>query len=143
MKIGSRTLIVTLLVTFTILSAPAVLSQPRTDQTKLASANGTGTIKLGREEFKLTSVLVKLLDNGQAEVTLVSEITIFLNGKWSSVPGQPHNFNLTISGGSSGGALDGTGTVNLNDDDKSVTRLSIKGTGRLSKKSIEITFQGQ
>ena len=143
MENSSRALIATLLVTLVMLSAAVALSHPRAHQTRLASSSGKGTIKLGSEEFKLTSAVVKLLDNGKAEVIVVSEITVFMSGTWSRSGDASHHYDLTITGDEAGGGLNGSGSVDLSDDDKSVKRLAIKGTGKISNKAFEITFTGQ
>jgi hypothetical protein len=53
-------------------------------QERLVHSNGKGTLRVGDEKFKITSVIVKLLPDHKAEVTLISDITIFLTAKWAN-----------------------------------------------------------
>ena len=50
---------------------------------RLLHANGQGTLKVGQEQFKVNGVVVKLLDDQKAEITLIADITIFISGTWS------------------------------------------------------------
>ena len=47
----------------------------------VAHANGSGTLKLGDEELKVTSVVIKLFEDGKAEINLISDLTIFVDRK--------------------------------------------------------------
>jgi hypothetical protein len=50
-----------------------------------ALAKGKGTmIANGMDKFKLTAVLVILKENGDAQITLYSDIQFFAQGRWSS-----------------------------------------------------------
>jgi hypothetical protein len=109
-------------------------------QTRLAHANGNGTLRVGDEEFKITSAIVKLLPDHKAEITLVSDITIFLTATWSNQAESQHEFELEFAGASRGG-LEGTGKASLSDDSKSLKRLTLKGLSRATKRSVEADFE--
>ena len=64
----------------------------------VASANGDGTIKLGSEEFKIYAVTVKLFKDGKAEINLVTDITVFVNGTWSRGVDAENAINIKIKG---------------------------------------------
>jgi hypothetical protein len=70
---------------FTLLMLVAIpgltISQER--GTRLALGDGTGLIEVGQQQFDLHSVIVKLMDDGKAEIILVSDITFFLQGTWA------------------------------------------------------------
>ena len=108
---------------------------------RLAHANGQGTLKVGQEQFKVTAVVVKLVDDQKAEITLISDITIFLSGTWSQNGESEDAFDLQITGGASSG-LEGAGKVTLGKDTKDV-RLIVKGKSRTTKKTIEVYFVGK
>ena len=109
---------------------------------RLAHANGEGKIKLGSEQFKVNGVVVKLLDDGKTEITLIADITIFVTGTWVKSADSEQDFDLTFTDASSRGGLDGTGKLTLRPDNSGM-RLAIKGQSRATKKPIEVTFAGK
>jgi len=115
---------------------------PQDGQFRLAHANGDGMLKVGSEQFKIGSVVVKLLDDRKAEITLVSDITFFVTGTWSQSAESQDSFDLQITGGASPGGLDGDGKLTLGKDPKDL-RLTLKGKSRTSKKNIEVQFAGK
>jgi hypothetical protein len=115
---------------------------PQDGQYRLAHANGEGSIKVGSEQFKIGSIVVKLLDDRKAEITLVSDITFFVTGTWSQNGESPDSFDLQITGGASPGGLDAGGKLTLGKDSKDL-RLTLKGTSRTTKKNIEVQFIGK
>ena len=124
---------------FSTSGAPAELQDP---QYRLANANGDGTIKVGQEQFKVTGIVVKLLNDRTAELTVNSEITFFLSGTWSQ-NGDSEEFDLQITGGATPGGLDGTGRLTLGKDVRSKVQLLLKGKSRTSKKTFEIYFHSR
>ena len=48
----------------------------------VAKADGEGTIKLGKEQFKVNAIVVKLFEDGKAEMYLITDITVFVEGTW-------------------------------------------------------------
>jgi hypothetical protein len=111
-------------------------------ETRLATAQGKGTLKVGGETFKITSVVVKLLSDKSAEITLVSDITVFLSGTWTDANSAKQGIDLQITSGQSAGGLEATGKVFLSADGKSVSSLSIKGSSRTTKRHVDAQFQG-
>jgi hypothetical protein len=109
---------------------------------RIALANGDGQLKVGQEEFKVTGIVVKLLEDEKAEITLIAEITIFLSGTWSRNGESQETFDLQITGGASPGGLEGGGKLTLGKDTKDV-RLNLKGKSRTTKKVVEVNFVGK
>ena len=105
----------------------------------VASANGEGKIKLGKEEFKLNAVVVKGFQDGKIEINLVSDITVFINGTWSRKNENDKTIDLKITGGSSSGNLDGGGTLTLTDDHK-IGGLKLQVVNKITKKTITADF---
>ena len=138
---GQRRLSIVVLLVMIAATLPATEAQD--NQSRLAVGKGQGTLKVGEERFKINSVIVKLIDDRKAEITLVSDITVFLNATWSNHGESQEEFDLDITGGSNAGAMDGTGKVFLSTDGKMVTRLSLKGTSRTTKRTVEVTFAGE
>jgi len=106
----------------------------------LVTAKGKGTMKVGSETFQVTSVVVKLAEDGTAELTLVAEITFFLSGKWTVDSASPKNYNLQITGSITGGGAQGTGKIVMQDDGKSLDRLSAQGGLKTSTRKVAIEF---
>jgi hypothetical protein len=125
-----------------MLGVTLVGGETQENQSRLAYANGQGTLRVGDEKFKINSVVVKLIDDRKAEITLVSDITVFLTATWSN-GGSQEEFDLEITGGASPGGLEGKGKVFLSSDGKSVTRLSLKGVSRTTKRPVEANFTGK
>src|ERR1700752_1179139 len=79
----------------------------------VATANGEGSIKFGKEEFKIYAVVAKLFEDGKPEINLVTDISVFVNGNWSRVNETDKTIDLKITGGSVSGNLNGSGKINL------------------------------
>jgi hypothetical protein len=104
------------------------------------SANGEGRVKVGREEFKLIAVVVKLLEDGTAEISLVSDITIFVSAKWTRSGNDADGISLEITGGATKGGLEGNGKLFLRDDKKSIASLTLLAVNKSTKKNIDVQF---
>ncbi len=123
--------------------ATLVTGEAQENQSRLAVARGQGTLRIGEEKFKINSVIVKLIEDRKAEITLVSDITVFLNATWSNHGESQEEFDLEVTGGATPGGFDGRGKVFLSNDGKSVTKLSLKGVSRTSKRAVEANFAGK
>src|SRR5262249_4856235 len=110
-----------------MLGATLLVGQAQENQSRLAHSNGQGTLRVGDERFKIYSVIVKLVDDRKAEITLASDITVFLSATWTSHGESQEEFDLEVTGGATPGGVEGKGKVFLSSDGKSVTRLSLKG----------------
>jgi len=117
--------------------------QAQVSQERLAHSEGEGWLKVGEERFKVSSVIVKLLADQKAEITLVTDITVFLNATWSSRGDSQTAFDLEIVGGATASGLQGTGRLVLSGEGKSVAKLSLKGVSRTSKRTVQAEFEGK
>ena len=106
----------------------------------LATANGKGSLVIGQEEFQIHAVVVKLLEDGKAEISLISEITIFVSGKWARGD-DSQKIKLEITGGAT--SIEASGKLLLRNDGKSIDRLLLQGVIKTRDKAIEIKFQAQ
>lgn len=143
MQVHRRISIAASILMLAILTGTVTVAQAQEVQYRLANSNGNGTLKVGGETFKITSVVVKLMDDHKAEITLISDITVFLSGTWSTKTDQQQEIDLQITGGATPGGMDATGKLVLSDDAKSVLRLAIKGASRTRKRPFEVTFETQ
>jgi len=106
----------------------------------VASAKGEGTIKLGKEEFKIYAVVVKLFEDGKAEINLVTDITVLITGTWSRGDDTEKAIDLKITGNMTGGSLDGGGKLFLSGDRKSIAGLKLEVLNKISKKIVKADF---
>lgn len=132
-----------LLIAIAVVVLVTSIAQPQDSQQRLAHANGQGMLRVGQERFKITSVVVKLIDDHTAELTLVSDITVFLSGTWSQQANSENDFDLKITGGASGGGIEGGGTLTLGKDLQTSVRLDLKGLSKTTKRQIEVHFEGK
>lgn len=139
---GKRTLSIVFVLLLAMFGATLCVSNAQESASRLAVGKGEGTLKVGSEKFKINSVIVKLIDDRKAEITLVSDITVFLTATWTSHADSQQEFDLDVTGESRGG-LEGKGKVILSADGKAVTRLSLKGISRATKRSVEASFEGK
>ena len=138
MRIDRKRYVMALLLV--IVLAPVSFAVGQAPKSLVASANGEGTIKLGKEEFKIYAVVVKLFEDGKAEINLVTDITIFINGTWSRRDEADKTIDLKITGGSVSGNLDGGGKISLNDDRKSIKGLKLQVVNKTTDKVIKADF---
>lgn len=136
--------IVALCLLLMVVAAPAWSMQDA--DSIVAHANGSGLLKLGDEEFKVTSVVIKLFRDGKAEINLVSEITVFVTGTWSRENEASKVINLKITGGATGGGVEATGVLNLREDStagnrRAIDRVSLQGQSKTTHRNISFTFQ--
>ena len=134
--IGLTTLALSLLT----LLAMSNLASAQGPASFLATANGKGTLTMGKEEFKVTSVVVKLKEDGVAEITVVSDLQLFVTGTWSKAADSGEGIALKITGGATGGGAQGSGNLLLRPDAKSIDRLTIEGMSNTAKRKIRLEF---
>ena len=115
---------------------------PQKEQDRMTHAKGDGTLKLGQEQFKISAIIVTLLDDQRAELRLVSDIIVFISGTWTQNRESPESFDLQITGGATPGGLDCAGKLTLVKDTKDV-QLILKGKSRTTKRPIEVYFTGK
>jgi hypothetical protein len=132
-----------LVVLLVMLGTTLLSGQAQENQSRLAHSNGQGTLRVGDERFKIYSVIVKLIDDRKAEITLASDITVFLSATWTSHGESQEEFDLEVTGGATPGGVEGRGKVFLSSDGKSVTRLSLKGLSRTTKRIVEANFEAK
>lgn len=132
-----------IVVVLVMLCATLLVVKAQENQSRLAYAKGQGTLRVGDERFEINSVIVKLIDDRKAEITLASDITVFLSATWSTHGESQQEYDLEVTGGATPGGLEGRGKVFLSSDGKSVTRLSLKGVSRTTKRIVEANFEGK
>lgn len=130
-------------VVLVMLGATLLVGQAQENQSRLAYSRGQGTLRVGDERFEIHSVIVKLIADRKAEITLASDITVFVSATWSNHGESQQEFDLEVTGGATPGGLEGRGKVFLSTDGKSVTRLSLKGVSRTSKRIVEANFEAK
>jgi hypothetical protein len=119
-----------------VVPALAVDEKPKS---LMITASGKGTIKVGREQFPLHSVVLKLKEEGKLELTLVSDITLFFEGSWSWADEAGKTVELKLQGGPTG-ALQGGGKVILRNDGNSMERMTLQASNKFRKTVVDVHF---
>jgi hypothetical protein len=99
---------------------------PQKMQSLKANAKGKGTISSGAGNLNVYSVLIELKENGDAELTLVSDLQLNFEGKWTASESSEKEIDLQISGGVVSGNSKGTGKLFLRNDLKSIDKLNVE-----------------
>ncbi|HXQ69907.1 MAG TPA: hypothetical protein VN844_05450 [Pyrinomonadaceae bacterium] len=93
------------------------------------TAKGQGTIVVSDiDKHKISSVMVILKENGEADLTFYADLQLSAQGTWSAAQSPAQGINLKITGGVVGGNANGTGKLYLRKDGKSIDKLNIKAT---------------
>jgi len=131
-----------------ILLLLAVTAGAQDNKSIVAHANGDGTLKIGDEKFKVSTVVIKLFEDGKAEINLVSDITIFVSGSWSWKDDTKQVINLKISGGATGGGVEANGELFLRGSSdagqrRSIDRVSLDGESKTTHRDLTLNFQAK
>ena len=118
--------------------APALPMQD--SESIVAHAKGNGLLKYGDEEFKITSVVIKLFKDGKAEINLISELIIFVSGTWSRDGNSP-KIILKITGGATGSGVEASGELTLRGESRSIDRVSLQGKSKTTHRNVSLNFQ--
>ena len=137
MKVSRKLFALTALILVTAVPHSAA---PQGITSLLASARGDGTLKVGQEVFKVSTVVVNLKEDGTGEVTLVTDLQLFLQCTWTAPAELSKGIDLKITGGATAGGATGSGKVFLKPDEKSIVSLTIEATSNTVKRKIEVKF---
>ena len=138
MKVSRK--LVALTATLILLTAVPHAAAPQGVTSLLATARGEGTLKVGQEVFKISTVVVNLKEDGTGEVTLVTDLQLFLQCTWSAPADLSKGIDLKITGGATAGGATGSGKLFLKADEKSIASLSIEASSNTVKRKIEVKF---
>jgi hypothetical protein len=123
-----------------VLLAPTTTAIGQQPASLVATVYGKGTIKVGKEEFKLDAVIIKLFEDGKAEMHLITDITVFIQGSWARRSDTSAELDLKITGNMVSDNMDGSGKLYLSEDHKSVTRIKLEVLNKTSKKLVKVDF---
>ena len=104
-----------------------------------ATAKGQGTITVsdpGVAERKrpLSSVVVTLRSNGDAEIVVVTDMQLMARGRWTKPADLSQGISLKITGGTVANNAKGTGKLFLRADGKSIDKLNFEATSNARSK---------
>jgi hypothetical protein len=133
----SRTIVLFVCLMLLAVTGRAIAQQPKS---LVASATGEGTITMGTEEFKLRAIVVKLFEDGKAEINLITDITVFISGTWSRADEATKDIDLKITGNVASGNMDGGGKLFLTEDRKAIAGLKLEVLNKTTKKVIKAEF---
>ena len=137
MKVSRKLFALTALI---LVTAEPHSAAPQGITSLLASARGDGTLKVGQEVFKVSTVVVNLKEDGTGEVTLVTDLQLFLQCTWTAPAELSKGIDLKITGGATAGGATGSGKLFLKPDEKSIASLTIEATSNTVKRKIEVKF---
>ena len=115
------------------------LAAPQAITSLESNARGKGTLTVGKEVFKVTSVVVKLKEDGTGELIIVTDLTFFLNCAWSAPADLSKGIDLKTASGNGVGPT-GSGKLFLRPDGKSIASLTMQGTSNTLKRKIQFDF---
>jgi hypothetical protein len=104
-----------------------VSAQSQQSEPIRAFARGHGSIVSAVEERKFYAVLVVLREDGQALITIYSDLQLQARATWSATGSSPEVIQLKVTGGELNGNLSGSGRLLLSDDRMSLKELTITG----------------
>lgn len=147
MQVTRRSITLCLLVLLFAMPALPQQQQPAEPKSVVAHANGTGTIKLGDEVFKVTAVVAKLFENGKIEISIISDITIFMSGTWTRSADSANSIKLKITAGAAGSGVDASGDLNLREDSqgeqKAIDNISLQGESKTTHQVVSLDFKAK
>jgi hypothetical protein len=130
------------LILFTFVAIPN-LAAPQGITSLAATANGKGTLTVGKEVFEVTTVLVKLKEDSTGDLTLVTDLQLFITCTWSSPTDLSKGIDLKITGGLSAGSGQGSGKLFLKPDGKSIASLAFEAMSNTAKRKIKLDFTAE
>jgi hypothetical protein len=116
------------------------LAAPQAPTSLLATAHGQGTLTVGREAFKVSGVVVKLKEDGSGEITLITDLQLFVTCTWTSTDDPSKAVDLRITGGTNPGSAEGSGKLFLKPDRKSIASLSMQAISTAAKRKVKLDF---
>ena len=140
MKVSRKLFAITAILVFLPLSEVPNLAAPQGLTSLSAVARGQGTLTIGKEVFKVSTVVVNLKEDGTGELTLVTDLQLFVQCTWSAPADLSQGIDLKITGGANAGGVQGSGKLLLRADRKAIASLSIEGSSNTSKRKIQLNF---
>ena len=143
MKVSRKLFAITPMLIFLALLAIPNLTAAQALTSLNANAHGQGTLTIGNEVLKVNTVVVQLKEDGTAEVTLVTDFTLFVSCTWTSPADLSKGIDLKITGGTTASGAQGSGKLFLRSDGKSIATLSMQGSSNTTKRKIQLSFKAE
>lgn len=143
MKISRLTVAVTAaLILLTLLATPNLANAQGLTSLK-ATARGTGTLTIGKETMKVSTVVVELEEDGTGEVTVVTDLQFFVSCTWTAPTDLSKGIDLKVTGGTTASGAQGSGKLMLKPDGKSIASLTLQGSSNTEKRKIQLNFTAE
>ena len=104
-----------------------------------ATAKGHGRISSAVDEWKITSALIVLRENGTFLIAVTADIQLQAEGTWTLSDSSPEEILLKITGGVLKGEMTGSGKPFLTSDRKSFKRFTFN-VKPIDGREITVTF---
>ena len=127
-------------ITLLMLLAVTNVAAPQGLTSLLATAKGQGTLTIGQEVFKVSSVVVKLKEDGTGEITVITDLQVFVTCTWTSTDDLSKGIELKITGGTNAGTAQGSGKLFLKPEGKSIASLSVEATSPTARRKYKLEF---
>lgn len=90
--------------------------------------------------FKVSSVVVNLKEDGTGELTLLTDLQLFVQCSWSAPADLSKSIDLKMTRGTSAGGAQGFGKVVLRPDGKSIASLTMEAMSNTGRRKIKLNF---
>jgi hypothetical protein len=105
-----------------------------------ATARGQGTLTVGKEVFKVNTIVVALDEDGTGDITIVTDFQMFISCTWTAPNDLSKGIDLQITGGTTASGATGSGKLLLKSDGKSIASLTMQGSSNTEKRKIQFNF---
>ena len=123
-----------------VLVPASVLPQAQKFTSFTGTAKGQGTlITTDGSKTKINALGVILREDGDAQITIFTEMQLTAQGKWTAGSDLSKGINLKITGGIVSGNATGSGKLFLRPDGKSIASLSIQAKNATGGK-VKVDF---
>lgn len=106
----------------------------------VTTAKGHGEVIIpGGDRLKISAVNIVLKKTGEAQITILSDLQLSAQGRWTESENSDKEIELQITGSIVDGNAKGSGKLFLRDDRKSIARLTIDAQDK-SGRNVKVEF---
>ena len=125
-----------------LLLAASISLGPQRLTSLISAAKGHGTFTIGDTKQEIHSIVVVLREGGDAQITIITDLQLSTQGRWTVGDDSNRVVDLKITGGIVSGNASGTGKLLLREDGKSIDKLSLQSSSTTGGK-LTIDFEAE